>query len=86
MAFSSAWKDCVMHHGVFLTGEEQYAIAGLGDVLGHYALEEQLASLDAVIDMLKRCKEETKDKLRGVWRLYLGTSLSLSAMLVVLLL
>jgi len=53
--------------------------------LGRYTLEEQLSSIQSVIGLLAQGKEETRNKLRSVSRLYMGTSLSLSAMLVVLL-
>ena len=86
MSFSAQWKTCVAQVGKNLTVREYRAVSSLGDVLGRYALEEQLASMDGVIELLREGKSETAHKLHSVSKLYVGTSLSLSAMLVVLLL
>lgn len=85
MGFSEGWKCCIERNCSFLTETERHEIAGLGEVLGRYTLEEQLFSIQSVIGLLVQGKEETRNKLRSVSRLYMGTSLSLSAMLVVLL-
>ena len=86
MAFSEGWKDCVTKFGEHLTPQERQATEGLGDILGRYALEEQVRAIDEAVELLLQGKMETVKRLREVSRLYMGTSLSLSAMLVVLLL
>ena len=86
MAFSEGWKDCVTKFGEHLTPREHQSTAGLGDVLGRYSLEEQVSAIDEAVELLSQGKVETMMRLREVSRLYMGTSLSLSAMLVVLLL
>ena len=86
MAFSQIWLDCMERYHERLTAQEYRMVSELGDTLGRYALEEQLASLEAAIVFLTAGKNETKDRLRAVSKLYMGTSMSLAAMLVVLLL
>ena len=86
MAFAMGWKGCVAKCESCLTPQECQAVSALGDVLGRYAMEEQLSALDEVVEILQNGKEETKQRLQSVSRLYMGTSLCLSAMLVVLLL
>lgn len=85
MSFSDSWKAYIKEFGYALTAEENRVVSSLGDVLGQYAMTEQLESLRTVIELLEHGKVETRNKLRSVSRLYVGTSLSLSAMLVVLL-
>ena len=85
MAFSDSWKSNMKSFGNALTVRELHALEGLGEILGRYALEEQIESLNAVLELLTEGMNETKHKLKSVSRLYVGTSLSLSAMLVVLL-
>lgn len=86
MSFSGQWKSSVDQVAESLTEQEYRSVSGLGDILGRYSLEEQLASMDSVIVLLREGKMHTEHKLRSLSRLYLGTSLSLSGMLVVLLL
>ena len=86
MAFSVGWKTGVAQNSGSLTVHEKNALERLGDVLGRYSIEEQLCAIDEVVDIFEQGKAETLHKLRSVTRLYMGTSLSLSAMLVVLLL
>ncbi len=86
MAFCDIWKTYVKAESDYMTERENTAVLGLGDILGRYTIHEQLAAIDEVIEVLKEGKAETKMKLKEVAKLYLGTGLSLSSMLVVLLL
>lgn len=85
MGFAEEWKRCIDHNSGYLTDAEHHEIAALGEILGRYELAEQLTAVQNVITILNQGKEETKKKLSSVSKLYMGTSLSLSAMLVVLL-
>ena len=85
MGFACGWRYCVEQYCVHLTEREQCAVAGLGEILGRYSLEEQLAFIHKTVAVIEEGKAETKNKLRTVSRLYMGTSLSLSLMLIVLL-
>ena len=86
MAFSNAWHRYLNEHGVFLEEQEYHAVNALGDVLGRYTIEEQAAAIDHSLSVLSAGRKEHTDKLHSVTRLYLGTAIALSAMLVVLLL
>ena len=86
MSFSDGWKRYINEQAAFLPEQELSALLHLGDVLGKYTVEEQLSSIERVLDLLYLGIGETKSKLREVSRLYLGTGLSLSSILVILLL
>lgn len=86
MAFSEGWRTFISNHDEQLKEQELSALLGLADVLGLYAIEEQLAALEQASDVLCEGMEETRKKLREVSRLCMGASLSISLMLVILLL
>ena len=86
MAFSEGWKSYIVKHRGMM-GEQAYcAVIDLADVLGRYSIEEQLAAIERALCSISLGQDETKKKLQRVSKLYLGTSISLSLMLVVLLL
>ena len=86
MCFSSAWHTYITEHGKFLNNTECETMCTLGEVLGRYSLEEQIASIDRSIELLASGAQVTRVKLQELSRIYIGTSLCLSTMLVVLLL
>lgn len=85
MVFYNAWHTCIQQER-YLTPEEQNALHALGDTLGRYVIDDQLAAFDRTLPILKEGYTDAKIQLQSVSRLYIGTGLSLSAMLVVVLL
>lgn len=84
MAFYDAWHYCVERE-LCLTGEEKNTLHSLGDALGRYVLEEQVAAIEGTIPVLREGYVQTKEQMREVGRLYIGMGLSLSVMLVIVL-
>lgn len=85
MEFYNAWHGCVDNTHC-LTQEERSSLHGLGDALGRYVLEEQVAAIERTVPVLGKGYARTKEQLREVGRLYIGVGLSLSVMLVIVLL
>lgn len=85
ISFYDAWHKSIDRE-VYLTEEERNSLHGLGDVLGRYVLEEQLTAIARTLEVLREGYLSAKLQLAEVSRLYIGTGLSLSAMLVIILL
>ena len=69
-----------------LTKQEEDALLSLGDVLGAYILEDQMQEIDTAITMFQNGILDTKGFLKEQGKLYLGTSLSIGLILVVVML
>ena len=86
MAFYSTWNIKAKEMFWMLTKQEEDALIKLGDVLGAYILEDQVQEIDTAITIFQNGILDTKGFLKEQGKLYLGTSLSIGLILVVVML
>lgn len=75
------WRDALAP----LPAEERRILTPLGQVLGRYGAEEQLAAVDACRKEMERARDEAADALRERGRMYIGVGAAGAAALAVLL-
>ncbi len=75
------WREAVAP----LPAEERRILTPLGQVLGRYGAEEQLAAVDACRGEMERARDETAAALRERSRMYIGVGAAGAAVLAVLL-
>lgn len=83
--FPECWQAAVDGCGI-LELPEQQALSALATVLGQYGAEETCAALDRCARQLETAGEEVLRRMPDAARLYLGISLTVSALLAIVLL
>ena len=86
MEFSVGWRSYIMSESSIIEEDELRSLMSVGDMLGKYTLEDQISEIEHCIEILERGIENTRQKQKEITKLYLGTSLSLSLMLIIALL
>ena len=86
MAFDEGWRAYVVRDDAVFEEVEQKALLSVGETLGRCAIEDQLLEIERGISVLLDGACETRRKVKETMRLCLGTGVSLSIMLVIVLL
>ena len=86
MAFYDEWKRQTSKGLQTLTYRERAEFLHLGDTLGCYLLEDQVESVERNLAVLREGALSTKAYIRERLKLYLGTSVSVGMLAVILLL
>ena len=86
MEFYDEWKRQARKELQHLTYQERAEVLCLGDTLGCYLIEDQVERIDRTLSVLREGAFSTKAYIRERLKLYLGTSVSMGMLAVIVLL
>ena len=85
--FGAIWAQAAEEEpGLLLAQEERAVLAELGEVLGRYDADDQIAALGRTVDALRVCLTRAQEERRRLGRVYTALGVGSGAMLAILLL